>query len=320
MAAITSADAGKLLLDLLDGGGGALWAILPGILIGGAVGIVVALCLYYGLRQARAWELKWKHAIWVKRLVLVFLLIGVGISGALIGGAQGASKFACESLWQGRLRKHSLDHAGNASASAVLALDISLQNYLATGNVSAFTAEQVEQQRKFDAGETELHTGDFFGRLKKAESKLASEFSPAVKAQIHTSAGVAPGSLIASIADSFVDLFIAAALRQSLTSKLDPQISAALTNCVATLPQAAAATGDPATISHRELSIHIVENGIVAIVESPVRRFFRSYQIAIALITLASLALILLGFKFARRRMEKLQFAAAAETVSVESA
>ena len=320
MDSISAISALRLLIQLLDGGASLFWAILPGVLIGAALGLAAGIGVYKSFRRAGAWELNWKHAIWVQRFVLLLLPAGLCISGLLIGGAQSATRFASASMRSGALRENGLRHAGNACATLVMSLDCSVQSYLATGTLpSRSDPKSLEQMELFEAGKTELHVGEFLARLKLARDVSVQDIVSSASAGISSKTGIQPGSAIAKIGESFLSLLAGVIWNNVVNSKVDPEIGAAITKCFDTLPQGAAVSGDFKTISHRELSDHIVENGIVAIVELPIRRFVRSYQIMIVLVAAVSLAAVVLGFKLARKHLAKQTEVQPAETVPAET-
>lgn len=264
----------------------------------------MALLLYWAVARGGGWRWEWKHATWFRVLSALWILVGFGLVGAWAGFCEGGLRGTERVVRDSQLRTEGLDRAGRLAAFAMAWLDSALANN-ATGRPMPPTEDQWKQLEAFERGETEIPLAAMVGRLDAVEEKVVLAAAAEGKERLRAKMAIIDNPWVGTS----VDWTLALVARRTLRGKLGEGAGKAGIDAAEffrMLPDAARASGDPAGLSHAELSTHIVEHTIIPGIMTPVRSAVRFQQVLAILIALGiavpPLALFAIARAVARKR------------------
>jgi hypothetical protein len=279
------------LLDLLWDS--ALWGAL-----GAAAGFALGLAVFFLLRAAGALRWEWEHAKWLRGLTAALWVVLWTAGCGAIGLVQGALRGGETVLRRSQLATEAFPVVADAGADLLACLAISAP-LLAEGK-QAGPAEEAKLDA-FRRGEWELDAVALLeggGAITHAVAEAeATKLEASVLAKFPSWKGGRLNQLLHSGLTVLCDLIMEQAVEEEL-DKLG-EVGRLGKRLVAELPQAAAATGDPRTISRTELSSHLVQEGIVPAALIPLRQFARGQQLAALLVLLVGTLVPVGAFRLA---------------------
>lgn len=271
-------------------------------MMGGFIGMIFSLVLFFMLRAVGAYTWEWKHAKWF-RLLTAILLVGAGtVLGGFIGAGQGALSGGEVVLRKSQLAEDVFPIASDYGAEMLARV------YLQTGKEELSGKEIEATIERFRNNEWELNVVELLRRVDQASHKMLNDVIETTKAQFQESnpemKGQASEGLLFSVMSTLARALAAREARNQFR-KLGFGLDKIFEDLVLRLPEAAKLKGDPETMSQSELSEHLTQKGLVPLILVPIRHIVRSYQLVCVGIFMAFLLLPILGFFFAEMLREK---------------
>jgi hypothetical protein len=248
-----------------------LWTI-----VGAVSGLVVGVVASALTAKMGGFAHDWKHAIWFRIVSVLFIVLGFGALGGLIGLWQGALSGLDEALREGPFQTEVLLRAGRAGASGLTRIDVFLQEK-AGGSAGAQAHWEA-----FQRGEREWNVVQLLARLDRAESQIVQEATKQAKTELRTRWDIPEHPWVESILDVVLAALVKKAVREKAGEALSDQgidVAPLFTG----LPQLAQAQGDPETVTFDELSNHVVDGAVIPAIEGPSKAIVRSQQLMLAL-------------------------------------
>lgn len=292
-------DIGSLVLEILREhlavviGQLILWSV-----IGLLLGISLAVAAYRLARRWGAWTVRWRHAVWIRTLTVIWLVGVLGCLGGLIGLCEGGLRGLDRVISEGPIRDTALRTAGDFTAAGLMRIDFALLNAEA-GHARPWvlTPEQSSEVEAFSRGDREFEAVAFLDRLKRADSHAVRGIVSELKEELRDG-GTWPQNRVADrLAEAALDVVAREAIHWAAEEKLaEVELMTGMKEMIATLPEAARGRGNPSTIAVRELSDHVIDRGIVPTLLSPAGVLIRGKQATLGAMMLGALALPMLAF------------------------
>jgi hypothetical protein len=268
-------------------------SIVPYLIGGFSAGLLLGGLLYWAMQRYEWLALRWKHARWLRVLAAAWLVLASGALVCIVAGYQGALQFAGDGLRKGPVRKDVLEPAGRICATGFQAFDLYCQNCMNREPGAEVKLELAPEQQTaltdFQNGRIEVNASQSLKRLSEMEAALAAQIRTTLQTEAQTRFSIQPGGLIDKIVEACLQSIASVDARKMALNQIGTP-GRSLQNCLATLPAAAAASGNPDTITHAELSDHFVEHAILPLLLDPVTKFIRAQQsLVLALLALAVL-------------------------------
>jgi hypothetical protein len=277
-----------------------LWAVA-----GAVAGLILSGLLSRILSRRGALRLAWKHGIWLKICAIVWIVGACCVLGCLTGLFEGALRTVTTVAREGLFRTEVIEPLGGQCAAGMAIIDRWLYEAEKKENVNeplTVTEEQGAFLNRFKEGKEELDVQAFLERLENVESTVVETFVRDAAKELRERYEIEEGSLSEAILKRLVSSVVRGRLRKMAKNELDKVgLAEAVTEFFEKLPEAAATSGNPATITFDELATHSVEHFVVPTIVGPVRKFVRAQHVAILLLSAAAVLLPVLLLWLGRR-------------------
>lgn len=278
-------------------------SIVPYLIGGFFAGLLLGALLYWAMRRFEWLALRWKHARWLRVLAALWLVLVCGALLCAVAGYQGALRFADDGLRTGPVRRDVLDPAGRICATGFQAFDLYCQNCANQEPGAEVKIELAPEQQAaltdFQDGRIEVNTTQSLKRLSEMEAALAAQIRTTLQTEAQTRFSIQPGGLIDRVVEACLQVIASPDVRR-MALKQAGTPGRSLENCLATLPAAASASGNPDTITHADLSNHFVEQAILPLLLDPVTKFLRVQQIIVLVVLILAVLLPPVAFRIIR--------------------
>lgn len=224
------------------------------------------------------WDFEWRHAEVLRATNALWLYSAFVLLATPIGFLEGSLRGVDVIVRESQFRHGVLDRAGHYGSLGVSWVDL----YLA-GRESSPPVPEPERERAWQAfarGEAELDAVVFLARLERSQATLVREATEAARTRLRALEGYG-GGLMGRLVELSLTLITHRYTRDAAVYILGKE-GADLSSFFGTLPQAAAASGSPTGLSHRELQSHVVERALIPNIMGPTRLFVRAQQFLVA--------------------------------------
>lgn len=279
----------------------ALWACL-GVL----AGLILSLLACWLLSRLGAFRLAWKHVVWLKVLAILWIVGVCTVLGGVLGFVEGTARGAGAILRDGQFRADVLDPIGRECASGIASIDWLLRKAEADPNATGLEAEDQKQWdaflERFRAGGEELNVKALIQRAKKVKDTIIDKVARDTLADLRKNGTLKQGSLEDSVLQAILPYAIQWMAGRELEQRLGVEgVIESIKQFVDGMPDAAARAGDPATIAFDELAAHSIDQGVLPLIEYPVRTFTGSMQKIILIPLVVAVLLPIILFALIRR-------------------
>jgi hypothetical protein len=283
-----------------------LWSTL-----GAVAGILLAVGAYYAYRGVGWYQSQWKHARWVRRTAAVLTaLVCAGLIG-MAGFWHGVFCGSKQVLAKSQIATELLPVVGDAVAEGVVVLDemMTFENGLSPDAIQRAlqSVEFKEKVRSFRVGEREWDVTVFLGRMDRFGAEKLPQF---VDETLDGLLNRYP-SLKGGLGEQILRPVLTALVRRLVSDKLDPLAGVdkklqksngiVIFNRQRLLAEAARA-GNPATISHRELSLFVIQGGLVPAILKPIHSMARTQQIIMIVLSILIVSIPAVVFRLTNKR------------------
>jgi hypothetical protein len=271
----------------------ALWT-----LAGGLAGLFLAAAAFIAFRSLGWYQSQWNHAKWVRPTAGVLSALVCAVLLGLAGFWHGVIRGSERVFTQSQLATDVFPRVGDAFADGVVWLD----ELITHGTNITSRADQVKARlNSFRAGEWEWDVPGFLRRLDQFQQESVAELTQRIVQNVLEDYP----KLKDSLGELILRPTLAAFVRQVALRQVNEQLQkpgGVVASARERLLAEAARSGNPDTISHRELSQYVVQRGVLPSVLTPLRSIARSQQILMAFLSVSVVVLPALAFRLASDR------------------
>lgn len=270
----------------------------------GVIGLGLGLGLFFGLRARELFRLDWQHAKWVRAATGVLFAAAFVFVGSWWGFWQGVVHGSRDMIEHGSLGSEGLPIVGDAGSMMIASIYVASEQLDEQPSLDDAQLTRLEQRvAAYTKGEWAMDTAELDARLARARAQTVGIASDLALREIHARYPELEGSLADELLPWALDKLGAKLSEKVVESAVQNETSAMiaepLQDVFAGLDDAAAREGDDANLSHTELRAHIVEVGLIPMLNGPIEHVARGQQntawIGLALFVLVALG----GFRLA---------------------
>lgn len=273
-------------------------------LIGALAGALPSALASWLLSRLGAFRLVWRHRTWLKIAAIVWIIGVCSLLGCSLGLIEGAVRGVGIVVRESSFRTEVLVPLGAKCAAGIASMDCFLVQGEHKKNPEdplELSEEQEAFLTRFSEGNAELDVHAFLGRLENVEGVFVDAVVRKILARLRERSEIEEGSFSESILAQFLPGVMRWAIRQKANDELERLgLAEGVWQFLEKLRDAAAESGDPATITFDELAIHSVDNGVVPVIVPPVRKTARAKQTSVVLLLLGAVLLPVLLFWLGR--------------------
>lgn len=274
------------------------------VLIGAFSGVVLSVIVSRLLSRLGAFRLSWRHGIWLKIAAIVWIVGACCLFGCSIGLMEGAFRGVRMIVSESSFRAGVLAPLGSQCADGLAHVDCLLAQAQQRRNPEEplkLSQAQESLLSRFREGKDELNVQMLLKRLDSAEDLFVQEVVREALARLRDDNTIEEGSLSESVLRRFLPSVARWGIRRKAKSELDKLgLTEGVTQFLEKLPEAAAKSGDPATITFQELALCSVDHGVVPAIVCPIRNIARAKQVGAAVLATAAIFLPVLLFWLGR--------------------
>ncbi len=281
-----------------------LFALIVQATIGGFVGLILAFPLYWLLRRLRFFELDWRHARWIRVLVVIALFLGTIFTAGSVGFLEGANSGIGTVVRDGQLGTEVLPLVGRLGAEALYELD-------------CYRRDDPEAPPYADS----LSIG-LIAMIECVDVELIHPVMESVKVQLFRVDPELRGGLVEMLVDEVLSyavhrIVVSQALKGFDLIGVKHQVQ----HCATSMLAAAESAGG--NLTGEEVALQFSQELLVPVLLKPVRAFTRSQQWTVSLTLLAAILGVQLLFFITNliiRHVRKQRARAAAQAVVGDAA
>jgi hypothetical protein len=270
----------------------ALWGLL-----GAIVGVVLVVVTYRFFRRLRWYGCTSTAGRWLQRGVCALTLL---LCILLIGGAgawEGVHRKSHDVVTRSRIGTNALPAIADLVAEGFAWIDLTMQ-----AGEKLSPADSESRLEEFRAGEWEVDVPAFLQRIDSLREGVFQDLLTQLEQTVHRNAPALNDGLMGKLLHQTIQMLGPALLEKKLSSELERRGLEHLHVAIRTkLTAEAARSGEPSTISYRELSSFIQREGIVPAVVTPIRSFARQQQVLYVVIAFFLLIVPPVIFRVCRR-------------------
>lgn len=251
----------------------------------GAVGgLVLAIAAFWVLRRIGAYHWKWKHAKWLRGLTLALTLVLCPVLLGTAGFFQGVVRSTDYLLHESQFAREVLPKLGESGADCIAYFHLRIPPVTPADSASSDESADKELEA-FRAGNWELNAAEFLGRVNRVTDKAVNETVSKLKQSALERYPAWKEGMGEKALTWFLDTFGESFLNKRVRQRMDRiGLEDRWRSLVDGLRPEAARAGDPNTISRKELSAYLVREGLIPVIEQPIRALARQQQAAMLIL------------------------------------
>ncbi len=305
---------GLLLQVLRETGGRLLWSVGLWTTGAGLLGVAVAIGAFVGIRKIGGYPWQWRGGGCLQSLVFVLMLVVFAISFGISGFLEGVLRGSEQALRQGKLVDEYYPRIGQVGADLLGMLSLLSEQAVSQDDPEPSplgerllleSEELLVQAEAFRDDRWQLDVGRLFEQMERLGDEAAA-LVPMAREKALERFPEWRQSTGERLLSWFLDNLAGTMVSFATESTVDGLgIRPVTTSFFHGLEQLAAAHGDPATVSHRELSTYLVEAVLVRSSLHGLRLVIRGNQLGLllpVLLTLLGPVLLLNGVSLINRR------------------